>query len=74
MDPKPWTESRTIIANSLSLVAALLTAALGVEWIIAYPRVAAGLTAGLAFVNLALRFVTSQPLGPIVPRVEAPRP
>lgn len=74
IEPKPWVESRTLWVNLLSLVAAVLMAVVHHEWVAAHPQIAAGLASAQAIVNLVLRVVTSQPLGPIAPTVEEPRP
>lgn len=62
MDAKPWYTSKTLVVNLLSLVAALLVAALGQAWVAGNPALAAWLAAALAFVNLVLRTITGQPI------------
>ena len=55
---KDWYKSKTLIVNTLSLVVAVVTAAAGTTLVQDHPQVAAGLTAVLAAVNVALRFLT----------------
>jgi len=60
---KSWTQSKTVIVNGLSLAAGLLTVAVGSEFVAQYPRTSALLATTLAGVNVALRFITSVPIG-----------
>jgi hypothetical protein len=60
---KSWAASKTIIVNSLSLAAGLLTVAAGSELVAQYPRAAAVVASALAAVNIGLRFVTYLPIG-----------
>jgi hypothetical protein len=60
---KSWALSKTIIINSLSLAAGLLTVAAGSELVAQYPRAAALVGSSLAAVNIGLRFVTYMPIG-----------
>ena len=60
---KSWAASKTIIVNSLSLAAGLLTVAAGSELVAQYPRAAAAIVSALAAVNIGLRFVTYLPIG-----------
>ncbi len=58
-DSKPWWQSRTLWVNGLTAAVTILTWAGGIvppEW---QPAV----TLGLAAVNFALRFITTQPVG-----------
>jgi hypothetical protein len=59
---KSWTKSKTVIVNSLSLTAGLLATAVGSDLVAQYPKTAAVLGSALAAVNIALRFVTVEPL------------
>jgi hypothetical protein len=59
---KSWTKSKTVIVNSLSLAAGLLATAAGSELVASYPKSAAMIGTALAAVNIALRFVTVEPL------------
>lgn len=64
MDPKAWNQSRTIIANGVSLVIALATFFAGPELGLD-PQVArwAGIVLGVAnVVNMWLRTMTVQPI------------
>jgi hypothetical protein len=63
IETKPATRSKTVIINSLSLAAGLLTVAVGSDLVAQYPRTAALLGTALAGVNIALRFITSVPIG-----------
>ena len=60
---KSWTQSKTVIVNGLSLAAGVLTVAVGSELVAQYPRTAATLASALYAVNIALRFITSVPIG-----------
>ena len=60
---KSWIKSKTVIINALSLAAGLLTVAGGSELVAQYPKAAAGVATALAAVNIALRFITSVPIG-----------
>ncbi len=60
---KSWFQSKTIIVNSLTLAASLLSVLAGSQLIAEYPRGAAGIAAALAAVNIMLRFVTVLPIG-----------
>lgn len=62
MTAKEWKKSKTILLNALAVALATLESQLGIvrdnfgaEWYLA-------LVVGLASVNAALRFVTSQPV------------
>lgn len=59
-DVKPWYRSKTLWVNVLVLLAAVLHAAGGVEWVSKSPHAAEGVAAMLALVNLALRMVTGK--------------
>jgi len=61
-DSKPALTSRTVWVNILSLVLALLAAALGHDLIKENPQVAAYLLAAQSVVNIALRFLSVQPI------------
>lgn len=60
---KSWFASKTIIVNALTLAASLLTVASGSDLIQQHPKVAAGIVAALASVNIGLRFITALPIG-----------
>lgn len=73
MDPKPWIESRTLIANAIVAVLAALGALAAVPFIAGYPPAVYVITGAIAVLNIALRIVTSQPLGPAIsPPLEPP--
>lgn len=54
--------SKTIIANVLTVVIAAATAVYGTDVIAAHPQWAAAITAGVGVLNIALRFLTTQPI------------
>ena len=60
---KNWTRSRTILLNSLTLAVSVLTVVSGSELVADYPKAAAAIVAALAAANIALRFITSRPIG-----------
>lgn len=60
---KAWFTSKTLILNTLTLTASLLTVAAGSDLVSQYPKAAALLAAALSAVNIALRFVTVMPIG-----------
>lgn len=60
---KAWFTSKTLIINTLTLAASLLTVAAGSDLVAQYPRAAAGIAAGLSAINIALRFLTVMPIG-----------
>ena len=60
---KKWWQSKTMILNGLTAAAAVLATLQGQEWIVAHPKLTAGIAAGIAAVNIALRFVTVLPIG-----------
>ena len=59
---KPWYLSRTILFNSLTTTAVILTAMQGQEFLSEYPRVTLAMTALSAIVNVVLRTITTQPI------------
>lgn len=63
MGSKPWYLSKTILVNSLTAAVAILTTLSGSELISANPKLAAGIVAMIGGVNIALRIITSLPLG-----------
>lgn len=60
---KAWFTSKTVIINTLTLAASLLTVAAGSDLVAQYPKAAASIAAGLSAINIVLRFVTVLPLG-----------
>jgi len=60
---KAWFTSKTVILNTLTLAASILTVAAGSDLVAQYPKAAALIAAGLSAVNIALRFVTIMPIG-----------
>lgn len=60
---KPWYKSRTVIVNALTAAVAVGTALAGQQIVKDYPSFAASLTASVAALNMALRFVTVLPIG-----------
>jgi len=59
---KLW-QSRTMVLNALTCIAALGVALLGTKEIVDYPRVAFAVTGFVAIANLLLRLLTNQPIG-----------
>ena len=59
---KSWYFSRTILFNSLTAIAVMLTAMQGQEFLREYPRVTLAMTAISAIVNIILRTITTMPL------------
>jgi hypothetical protein len=62
MNEKPWYLSKTFWLNLLTALGAVLAAVAGSDLIAEYPKAAAIVAAGIAGVNIALRFVTVLPL------------
>lgn len=60
--PKPWYLSKTVWANVLAAVVAMLGALAGQDWIAAHPEWVAGIALATSIINVALRFVTSEPV------------
>lgn len=60
---KSWLKSKTIIVNSLTLAASVLTLLVGSELVQQNPKITAGIVAALAAVNVGLRIITSVPIG-----------
>jgi len=59
---KSWYFSRTILFNSLTAAAVILTAMQGQEFLRQYPRLLLSMTVLTAFINIVLRTITSKPL------------
>ena len=59
---KPWYFSRTILFNSLTTTAVMLTAMQGQDFLREYPRVTLAMTAISAIVNIVLRTITTKPI------------
>lgn len=59
---KEWWKSKTLWVNGLTFVGALLSFAAGHEVIAQYPAVASGILTVVAAVNIALRFLTNEPI------------
>ena len=60
MNSKPLFKSKTVVVNSLVIIAAVFTALMNHEIITAYPRAVAWLTAGLGAINVTLRLITTE--------------
>lgn len=54
--------SKTIIANVLTVVIAAATAVNGTDVIAAHPQWTATIVAGIGVLNIILRFVTTKPI------------
>lgn len=61
--PKWIGSSKTIWVNLITLALAILTAVEGQQWISENPSLAAGVTAGIAVLNIILRSITVVPVG-----------
>ena len=61
-ESKPALTSRTVWVNILSLVLALIGVAVGHEWVAENPQVVSVLVAVQSFINIALRFLTVNPI------------
>lgn len=59
---KPWYLSRTILFNSLTTTAVILTAMQGQEFLSEYPRLLLSMTAVTAIINIVLRTITTNPI------------
>ena len=59
---KRWWQSKTVILNGLTAASAVLATLAGQQIIADNPRLAAGVAAGIAVVNIGLRFVTVLPI------------
>jgi hypothetical protein len=55
-------ESRTIWLNGITTAIAIATALGGQEWVAMYPRLAATIAGVIGGLNIALRFLTTQPI------------
>ena len=62
MGKSPW-QSKMIWVNGLTLLAGILVTAGGSDLIAAHPRISAAIVGLLGAVNVALRFVTEDPIG-----------
>ena len=60
--PKEFYESKTVLFNLLVIVSGTLAFLVGEPLITQHPQLAAGLATAAAFVNMALRWVTSVPI------------
>ena len=59
---KSWYLSRTILFNSLTAAAVILTAMQGQEFLREYPRLLLSMTAVTAIINIILRTITTNPI------------
>jgi len=59
---KSWAKSKSVWINMLTLAAGVIGYVAGHEVIAEYPTIVAALVAVLGGVNVALRFVTWQPI------------
>lgn len=60
--PKTARNSKTIAVNVLTLIVAAAAAIGGTDVIAQYPQAAAAITAGVAVVNIVIRFLTTKPI------------
>lgn len=59
---KNWEASKTIWVNVVVVLIAGLTAVAGTEVVQSYPQIASGILAFVGMLNIALRFITKQPI------------
>ena len=59
-DAKPWYLSRTIWANVITAVVAILGVVAGQDFITSHPEWVSGLVLASSILNVILRFVTSE--------------
>lgn len=62
-DSKSLLTSKTFWINALTTGVAVLTAVGGQAWVAEHPAATAMIGAGLALLNIGLRYVTTQPIG-----------
>ena len=71
MNEKPFWQSKTLIVNTLTLLAGIIGVFIGSDFVSAYPEFTMLLsTIVLPVINLILRMVTDQPIAPIAETIE----
>lgn len=61
-DTKAFWKSKTFWLNLVTTIVAILTAIMGLDWVKEYPQATATIVSIISMLNVALRFLTSEPI------------